>query len=131
MNTSTVYVIGHKHPDTDSICSAIGYAAFLNRDGGSLYVAARCGNLNAETKYALKKFGVDSPALVLNVEPSVADLKNMHPEHALYSTPTYDVIDMMDRNDLRNLPITDDDGKLLGLISEHGLARAYVSNTKM
>ncbi|HJJ36323.1 MAG TPA: putative manganese-dependent inorganic diphosphatase, partial [Methanocorpusculum sp.] len=131
MNTRTVYVLGHKHPDTDSICSAIGYAAYLNRNGGSTYVPARCGNLNAETKYALEKFGVEVPSLILNVEPSVGDLKTMHPEHALHSTPTFDVIEMMDRNDLRNLPITDDDGKLLGLISEHGLARAYVSNTKM
>lgn len=131
MNTSTVYVLGHKHPDTDSICSAIGYAAYLNRNGGERYIPGRCGNLNAETKYALKKFGVEVPSLIMNVEPSVADLKTMHPEHALYSTPTFDVIKMMDQNDLRNLPITDDDGKLLGLISEHGLARAYVSNTKM
>ena len=131
MNTSTVYVIGHKHPDTDSICSAIGYAAFLNRNGGTRYVAARCGNLNAETKYALKKFGVDGPSLILNVEPSVSDLKHLHPEHALYSTPTFDVIAMMDTHDLRNLPILDDDGKLLGLISEHGLARTYVSSARM
>ncbi|HJJ54915.1 MAG TPA: putative manganese-dependent inorganic diphosphatase, partial [Methanocorpusculum sp.] len=131
MNTSTVYVLGHKHPDTDSICSAIGYAAYLNRNGGTRYVPARCGNLNAETKYALQKFGVEAPSLILNVEPSVADLKTIHPEHALHSTPTFDVIEMMDKNDLRNLPITDDDGRLLGLISEHGLARAYVSNTKM
>ncbi len=131
MNISTVYVIGHKHPDTDSICSAIGYAAFLNRDGGSRYVAARCGNLNAETKYALQKFGVECPALILNVEPSVSDLKRMHPKCVLSSTPTFDVIEKMDRNDLRNLPIIDENRKLQGLISEHGLARAYVSNTKM
>ncbi len=126
-----IYVLGHRHPDTDSICSVIGYAAFLNRNGGGRYIAARCGDINAESRYALQKFGVDEPVLVLNVEPSVSDLPFTHPESAAGSTPTIDVIEKMDANDLRNLPITDAAGKLVGLVSEHGLARAYVSNTKM
>jgi len=127
----SIYVLGHRHPDTDSICSAIGYAAFLNRDGADTYIAARCGDLNAESKYALAKFDVEGPALVLSVEPSVADIPFTHPESANAETPTIDVIELMDKNDLRNLPITDPNGNLIGLVSEHGLARAYVSNTKM
>lgn len=127
----SIYVIGHRHPDTDSVCSAIGYAAFLNRDGNDTYVAARCGDLNAETKFALAKFGVEGPALVLDVEPSVSDIPFTHPESANAATPTIDVIALMDANDLRNLPITNTEGKLIGLVSEYGLARAYVSNTKM
>jgi len=125
------YIIGHRHPDTDSICSAIGYADLLNRNGLGNYIPACCGKLNAESRYALSKFGVDEPALVLNVEPSVSDLSRIHQEKALGSTPTIDVIHMMDEKDMRNLPIIDESGKLLGLVSEHGLARAYVSNTKM
>jgi len=125
------YVIGHQHPDTDSICSAIGYADLLNRNGRGNYIPACCGKLNAESRYALAKFGVDEPVLVLNVEPSVSDLSRIHPEKALGSTPTIDVIHQMDEKDMRNLPIIDESGKLLGLVSEHGLARAYVSNTKM
>ncbi|HJJ63386.1 MAG TPA: putative manganese-dependent inorganic diphosphatase [Methanocorpusculum sp.] len=125
------YIIGHRHPDTDSICSAIGYADLLNRNGQGNYIPACCGKLNAESRYALSKFGVDEPALVLNVEPSVSDLSRIHQEKALGSTPTIDVIHMMDEKDMRNLPIIDESGKLLGLVSEHGLARAYVSNTKM
>ena len=125
------YVIGHRHPDTDSICSAIGYAALLNRSGDSVYIAARCGDLNAETKYALQKFGVEEPTLVLNVEPAVSDLKSAHMESVPSATPTIDVIEMMDKYDLRNLPVTDTEGKLIGLVSEHGLARAYVSDTKI
>ena len=127
----SIYVLGHRHPDTDSICSVIGYAVFLNREGTDTYIAARCGDLNAESKFALEKFGIEGPALVLNVEPSVADIPFTHPESAYAGTPTIDVIELMDVNDLRNLPITDADGKLIGLVSEHGLARAYVSNTKM
>ncbi len=126
-----VYIIGHQHPDTDSICSAIGYADLLNRDGEDTYIPACCGKLNAESRYALQKFNVEEPSLVLNVEPSVSDLTHIHKEQALGSTPTIDVIHMMDEKDMRNLPIIDESGKLLGLVSEHGLARAYVSNTKM
>ncbi|MDO5844618.1 MAG: putative manganese-dependent inorganic diphosphatase [Methanocorpusculum sp.] len=128
-----IYVIGHRHPDTDSICSVIGYAAFLNRNTNKkfTYTAARCGDLNAESKFALKKFGAEEPVLILNVEPSVADIPFTHPESATAKTPTVDVIGIMDEKDLRNLPITDENGKLIGLVSEHGLARAYVSNTKM
>ena len=125
------YVIGHRHPDTDSVCSAIGYAALLNRNGQDAFIPACCGKLNAESKYALAKFGVEEPSLVLNVEPAVSDLSRMHQDRAVGSTPTIDVIHQMDEKDIRNLPIIDESGKLLGLVSEHGLARAYVSNTKM
>ncbi|HJK58224.1 MAG TPA: DHH family phosphoesterase, partial [Methanocorpusculum sp.] len=45
----SIYVIGHRHPDTDSICSVIGYAAYLNKQGSGQYIAARCGDLNAES----------------------------------------------------------------------------------
>lgn len=125
-----IYVMGHRRPDTDSICSAVGYAAFLNASKDNRYIPARCGDLNAESKFALKKFGVEEPVLVLNVEPSVSDIPFTHPECATAQTPTIDVIGIMDENDLRNLPITDSDGRLIGLVSEHGLARAYVSHIK-
>lgn len=124
------YVIGHRHPDTDSICSVIGYAAYLNKTGTGQYIAARCGDLNDESRYALEKFGVEAPELVLSVEPAVSDIAFTYPQSATASTPTIDVIDVMDAHDLRNLPITDAGGKLIGLVSEHGLARAYVSTIK-
>ncbi|HJJ48614.1 MAG TPA: putative manganese-dependent inorganic diphosphatase [Methanocorpusculum sp.] len=126
-----IYIIGHKHPDTDSICSCIGYSAFLNASGKETYIPARCGELNAETKFALARFGVESPSLVVDLEPSVSDLPSLHTEYATARTPTFDVIDKMDKNNLRNLPITDENGKLIGLVSEHGLARAFMLNRKM
>ncbi|HJK19515.1 MAG TPA: putative manganese-dependent inorganic diphosphatase, partial [Methanocorpusculum sp.] len=67
---------------------------------------------------------------ILSVEPSVADIPFTYPQSATANTPTIDVIEAMDANDLRNLPITDGAGKLIGLVSEHGLARAYVSTIK-
>jgi len=62
-----IYVVGHKSPDTDTICSAIGYAEFKNKlEGNNLHKPARAGELNKETKFALDKFGVKEPELVKN-----------------------------------------------------------------
>lgn len=61
-----IYVIGHKNPDTDSICSAIGYAEFKKALTGEEYVPARAGNLNPETEFVLKRFGLDAPELISN-----------------------------------------------------------------
>ncbi len=62
----SIYIIGHKNPDTDSICSAIGYAAFKNAVEGSGYEAKRAGNLNPETEFVLEKFGLAAPELLEN-----------------------------------------------------------------
>ena len=56
-----IYVVGHKNPDTDSVCSAIAYAELKRRVTGDEYVARRAGQINEETHYVLKKFGVDVP----------------------------------------------------------------------
>ena len=68
-------IIGHRQPDTDSIASAIGYAAFKNHAEPDRYIAARCGELNAETCFALEHFGLKAPVLIDNVHPRVSDLK--------------------------------------------------------
>ena len=64
-----VLVIGHKNPDTDSICSAIAYAHLKNTlyDGG--YKAARAGEVNQETRYVLKRFGMETPKLYWTSAP--------------------------------------------------------------
>lgn len=128
-----VYVIGHRHPDTDSICSAIGYADLLNHREGEAgkYVSARCGEVNPETQFALEKFGAGAPVLIESVEPNVSDLPFTYPVSAHADVPTIEVVAMMDEHGVRNMPIVDDNGILLGLMSEHGLARAYVTRTKI
>jgi manganese-dependent inorganic pyrophosphatase len=126
-----VYVIGHKQPDTDSICSAIGYAELLNRSEPNRYVAARCGDLNAETQFVLSTFQAEPPLYIESVEPNVSDMPFLDPRSARSDLPTVDVAAMMEAYDMRNLPITDDAGTLLGLVSEYGLARAYVRPQKI
>ena len=59
-----VNVVGHQHPDTDSICAAISYAYLKNQLGGSVYEARRAGTINRETAFVLKHFGFDEPRLI-------------------------------------------------------------------
>ena len=121
-----VYCIGHRQPDTDSIASAIGYADFKNRSEPGRYVAARCGELNAESRFALEHFGAKEPVLVASVEPRLSDI-TYKPVFALSeNVPTYDVAALMAKEGLRNVVITDSEGKPTGMIGEHALANAYI-----
>ena len=69
------WVIGHKNPDTDSICAAIAYANLKNQSDEGRYEAKRAGELNEETKYVLKTFGVKSPGLITDVGAQVKDIE--------------------------------------------------------
>ena len=125
MGQNKIIIIGHRQPDTDSICSVIGYAELRNRAESGKYIAARCGEVNAETRFALETFGVEAPIYVASVEPSVSDIP-LDTRSVRQDVPAIDVADLMDTYDMRNMPITDEDETLLGLVSEYGLARAYV-----
>ena len=124
---NSVYVIGHRQPDTDSICSVIGYAELLNMDEPGVFIPARCGEINPETRWALDEFGADPPVFVESVEPGIADIPYIDTRSARADVPTVDVAAMMDQFDMRNIPIVDAGGRLVGLVSEYGLARAYVT----
>jgi len=122
-----VYIIGHRQPDTDSVASVIGYAEFLNLREPGRYIPAVCGPLNAETRYALAELRVDPPLFVESVEPCVGDIPAFYTQRAPAEMPTIDVAAMMDEQEVRNIPIVDKEARLVGLVSEHGLARAYVT----
>ncbi len=72
--TEKIYVVGHKNPDTDSICSAIAYANLKKEVTGEEYVARRAGQINEETHYVLKRFKVTPPTLLANVKLQVKDM---------------------------------------------------------
>lgn len=78
MAQETVYVIGHKNPDTDSVCSAIAYAKLKNLEGDMEYKPVRCGDLNQETKFLLKYFNVPEPELIKNIENKKVILVDHH-----------------------------------------------------
>ncbi len=126
-----VYIIGHKKPDTDSICSALAYAAYLNRKEPGKYIAARCGPVNPETAFALKKFNCKTPEYIESLVPSVADMPFTYTMSAPADLPTIDIADLMTTHDVRNYPLTDEKGRFLGILSEYGLARTYVTRQKI
>ncbi|MDD1673526.1 MAG: putative manganese-dependent inorganic diphosphatase [Methanomicrobiales archaeon] len=121
-----VYVIGHRQPDTDSICSVIGYAEFLNHGEPGKYIPARCGEMNEETQFVLSCCRTEQPVSVESVEASVEDLPYLDSRSVQEDIPAIDIARMMDANDMRNMPVVDSKGMLRGLVSEYGLARAYV-----
>ncbi|MDD4127656.1 MAG: DRTGG domain-containing protein, partial [Methanomicrobium sp.] len=126
-----IYVIGHKNPDTDSVCSVIGYAHLLNQKGEKKYIPAYCGEINTETRFALESFNAEIPEYIDTVEPNISDLPFTYTFSAEENVPTIDIISMMDEYNVRNIPITDSTGMLTGLMSEHGLAQAYVRRQKI
>ena len=77
---NNVYVIGHKNPDTDSICSAISYAYLKNelsqkQEEGAKYIPTRAGHINEETQYVLKYFEQEAPLYVTDIRPQVTDIE--------------------------------------------------------
>ena len=124
MKGKPVYVIGHRNPDTDSICSAISYAN-LKRAMGINAVAARCGKVNNETKYALEYFKVEQPLMIQDLYPRVKDVvlevKTVVKQH--------DTIrhlgEVMRKNELKSIPVVDSKGELVGIVSTGDLAKRY------
>jgi manganese-dependent inorganic pyrophosphatase len=69
-----IYLFGHRQPDTDSIASVIGYAEFKNLSEPGRYIAARCGELNPESRYVLNRFNLPDPVLIASVKPTLSDI---------------------------------------------------------
>ncbi len=110
-----VLVIGHRNPDLDSICSAIGYAEFRCRTGLPEAVAARCGDTNERIDFVLHRFGVPAPRFVADVSPKIRDVMQRNVMSALPDTPMAEALDWMDHKNLRVLPVLDRQQRCLGL----------------
>ncbi len=121
-----VYVIGHRNPDTDSICSAIAYANLKRELGCTNAVAARAGSINKETKYALETFGMEAPQLITDIYPRVSDVV-MNVAAKVKTTDSIRTLGItMKDSGLRSLPVVDDNNKLIGIASVSDLAKAYL-----
>jgi manganese-dependent inorganic pyrophosphatase len=110
-------VIGHRNPDMDSICSALGYARLKQLLGVPDVVAGRAGNTNARIDYVLEKFGVEAPVFFSDVSPRVSDVmqRNVISVHA--DSAIYDAILLIEQKQLRGLPVIDEQNRCLGLLS--------------
>lgn len=116
-------VIGHKNPDMDAICSAIGYSEFKTATGSRQVLAARCGNTNERIDFGLGKFGFDAPAFLSDVHPRVEDVMERDVVSAHYKSPVYDAMTRIGETRFRGLPVVDDDRHCLGLISGFKLSQ--------
>ena len=122
-----VYVVGHKNPDTDSICSAIAYARLKNIIGrdDEEYVPRRAGHLNEETHYVLKHFGVEVPKYLSDLRVQVKDVDLRHVEGLKGSVSIKTAWSKMTEENIHTLPVTRD-GKLEGLITKGDIAKSYM-----
>ncbi len=120
----SVYVIGHKNPDTDSIVSAMAYAALQNALGFSHYIPARYGHLNTETSFLLDRFGFEPPVHLRTVRTQVSDIDFDTPPSIGAGVPVSYAWQVLhkDNNRVSALPIIQEDGRLFGLITGGGMA---------
>ncbi len=129
-NAKPVYVIGHRNPDTDSICSAIAYAA-LKQAGGENAIAARAGQVNAETQYALDYFKAEAPMLLSDLYPRVKDIM-LECHTVVKETDSLRYLgSVLQKNNLRSVPVTDDDGRMVGIVTVSDLAQRYFEELNM
>ena len=129
-STKPIYTIGHRNPDTDSICSAIGYA-HLKQALGENVVAARAGKVNAETKYALEHFRVEQPLLLTDLYPRVKDI-TLDCQIVVKQHDTLRHLgEVMREHNLKSVPVTDSKGVLVGIVTVSDLADRYFQELGM
>src|SRR3982750_1995735 len=122
-----IYVLGHKNPDSDSICSAVGYAALLEQQEQQA-VAARQGPVRRETAYILDRFGVPAPTLVTDVRPRVADVMTSPVMTVHQDTSLYEAGQRLQQAGIPALPVVGDDDKLVGVIGIEDFARSFLGD---
>ena len=113
----TVYVFGHRNPDTDAICSAIAYADLLQRTSRPDAVAACCGAPNQRTEYALKKARIAPPRIVMDVRPEVADVCRRDPIVAWDDEVFAEVYERMNEHSIGAVPVMNQQGTFTGLLT--------------
>lgn len=120
-----IYVVGHKNPDTDSICSAIAYADLRTKITGELHNARRAGHLNEETQYVLDFFDVKAPALLTDLRVQVKDVALRELDGIKGSVSIKSAWAKMKEESIKTLPVTRN-GKLEGLITIGDIATSYM-----
>ena len=120
---SEILVIGHRNPDTDAICSAIGYAEFKRRTGMAEAIAARCGDTNDRIDFVLNTFGVPAPKFVADVSPKISDVMQRKILSVRPDSTAAEALRLMDEKNLRILPVMDAGQKCRGLLSLFKLSK--------
>lgn len=129
MQSKIVYVIGHKNPDTDSICSAITYAHFKNlTDKRFLFTPARAGSINEETRFILDRFEVPAPNEIESLAATVSDLVLKRPISVHIRDSIQALALLMREQNVRAVPVVDDSGRFAGVVGLKDIARHYMES---
>lgn len=124
-----IYVIGHKNPDSDSICSAIAYASLKARHGENC-IAARAGNVNPQTAYVLSRFGVEAPIYLADVRTRVRDVMTDDVFTVVEDATVGEVADLIESRRIQTIPVLGGDGSYAGTIRLLDLAKIYTAHIK-
>jgi manganese-dependent inorganic pyrophosphatase len=122
----TTYVIGHRNPDTDSIASAIGYAALKQRLGDSTVIAAMAGVPNPQTRYILDRLGIPDPLFLADVHPKVRDTLRRQPVTVDRQASAYEALELFNKSGVRVLPVVDGKNRPCGMLSLLRLSESYL-----
>ncbi len=123
-----IFVIGHKNPDTDAICSAYCYAKLKNLiDKNKNYIAARCGTLNAQTKHIFEMLSLKPPVFIKDVYPKVEDCMTENVVYSRLNDPIYDVMKHINELKIRLTPIVDENKILKSIVSIMEITDFYIS----
>jgi manganese-dependent inorganic pyrophosphatase len=121
-----IYISGHKNPDTDSICSAIGYAAFKNlTSSDKTYVPIRLGEVNAETKFVLDYFKVEEPAMMDSIKLKVSDLDYSRVPSLTPNVSIAKAQEYLSANNIDYITVTDESNVLCGMLTASSLNKIY------
>jgi manganese-dependent inorganic pyrophosphatase len=127
----TIYVTGHRNPDTDSIAAAVGYAELKQRmDPNNDYVPVRLGPCNTQTTWVLKRSGAPEPRFLPHVMVRVSDVMQASFPSTGQDEPIREAGLAMSRAELDLVPIVDGDGALTGVVTERALARRYIRESR-
>jgi len=126
----TIYITGHRNPDTDSIVSAMAYAALKNALGDRRYQAARLGQVSDETQAVLDRFGMQPPQLITNLRTQVQDLDFDTPPALSPAATVSRAWQTMKKHSIKALPIENEDGTLYGIISAGDIANNDVASVR-
>lgn len=121
-----VNVIGHINPDTDSICSAIAYATLKRQISPNTYIARRAGEINEETQFVLRRFGVPAPDYMTDVRTQVMDIDVSMVAGVKENISLKMAWEIMRTDGLQTLPVVDEQKHLRGLITIEDIAKSYM-----
>ena len=123
----TIYIIGHKNPDTDAVVSAVGYAKLKNLLGFENYKAARAGHLNPQTSYIFDRFNVARPEYIPDLIPKVKYFMQKDVETVTEDVSVWESIGRMEKNENRVMPVVSRKGEYLSLLHYSGFARGVLT----